>query len=142
MIQIKKISHNIAEDLCRKITTNLPDYFWIPAGNEEYAIGVRTRTNFAAKIEGYYLGLISIDFPYPTNANIYWMAILQDFHRKGIGRQLIEVACKFAKDNGATTITVETLAPIESDKNYIKTYNFYQSVGFVPLFNLKPQDYE
>lgn len=142
MIQIEKTSPDVAESLCRKITADLPEYFGLPDANEHYAVGVRSRTNFSAKIDEKYIGLISIDFPYPKNCNIYWMAVLRDFQRQGVGHRLIEDACKFAKENGATMITVETLAPFESDENYLKTYQFYQSVGFLPLLNLKPQGYE
>ncbi len=142
MIQIEQISQDLAEELCRKITVDLPEYFGLPDVNEHYAIGVRSCTNFSAITDRGCLGLISIDFPYPTNANIYWMGILRDFQRRGIGHQLIDEACKFAKESGAKTITVETLAPLESDENYLKTYKFYQSVGFLPLLNLKPKDYE
>ena len=31
---------------------------------------------------------------------------------------------------------------IENDQNYLKTYKFYENIGFMPLFNLKPKDYE
>jgi len=43
--------------------------------------------------------------------------------------------------NGSN-ITVETLAPSAADSNYLKTYKFYESCGFKPLFNLKPKGYE
>lgn len=43
---------------------------------------------------------------------------------------------------GAITITVEILSPSESEENYLKTYLFYQSVDFKPLFDLKPSGYE
>lgn len=142
MIQIDNVSGTIAESLCRKITSNLPEYFGIPEANEHYAEGVHSRQNFAASVDEEYIGLISIDFPYPNNCNIYWMAVLRHFQRRGIGHRIIEAACIFAKEKGATTMTVETLAPIESDKNYLKTYNFYRSSGFSPLLNLKPQGYE
>lgn len=75
MIQIDKITGDLAQSLCRAITKNLPEYFGIPEANEHYAIGVNTRTNFAAKDGDNTIGLISIDFPYPSNANIYWMAV-------------------------------------------------------------------
>ena len=39
-------------------------------------------------------------------------------------------------------MTVETLAPAELDENYKKTYAFYKTVGFLPIFNLKPEAYE
>lgn len=142
MIQIEKISPDSAETLCRKIIKDLPEYFGIPDANEHYALGVKIRTNFAAKINKDYIGLISIDFPYQNNSNIYWMGVLSNSQGQGVGHRLIEESCKFAKDHGATTMTVETLAPFESDENYLKTYRFYQSLGFSPLLNLKPHGYE
>ncbi|KTC82630.1 GNAT family acetyltransferase [Legionella cherrii] len=142
MIQIEKVSGELAQTLCQTITKDLPEYFGLPEANEHYAIGVTTRTNFAAKKGGSFIGLVSIDFPYPNNATIYWMGVRRDFHRQGVGRQLIEAACHFANTQGATTITVETLSPSEAEENYLKTYLFYQSVGFKALFDLKPAGYE
>ncbi len=142
MIKIETITLDLAEALCRKITADLPEYFGLPEVNEHYAIGVRSRINLAARVGEEYVALISIDFPYPENANIYWMGILRDCHRKGIGKLLSYEAFKQAKNRGAKTISVETLSPEETDENYLKTYNFYRSLGFAPLFNLKPEGYE
>lgn len=139
---IEQVSSSKAENLCRLITANLPDYFGLPEANEHDASGVRTRINYSAKLEDHYIGLISIDFPYPNNCNIYWMAVLRQYQRQGVGHTLINNACHFAIKNGATTITVETLVPFEADESYLKTYRFYQSVGFSSLLNLKPQGYE
>lgn len=110
--------------------------------NEHYAIGVRSRLNLAARVGEEYVGLISIDFPYPENASIYWLGILRDYHRIGIGKILSYEAFKQAKNRGAKTISVETLSPEETDENYLKTYQFYKSLGFAPLFNLKSEGYE
>ena len=142
MIHIEKITGERAKTLCLAITTELPEYFGVPEANEHYAIGVTNRINFAAKKDDIYIALISIDFPYHYNANIYWMAVRPDFHRQGVGKQLIDAACHFAVTQGATTITVETLSPSESEENYLKTYRFYLSVGFKALFDLKPAGYE
>jgi GNAT superfamily N-acetyltransferase len=142
MIKIETITLDLAEALCRKITADLPEYFGLPEVNEHYAVGVRSRINLAACIGDEYVGLISIDFPYPENANIYWMGILREHHRTGIGKILSDEALKQAKNRGAKTISVETLSPEEADENYLKTYHFYKSLGFSPLFNLKPQGYE
>jgi len=73
MIKIEPITPDLAEGLCRKITADLPEYFGLPEVNEHYAIGARSRLNLAARVGEEYVGLISIDFPYPENANIYWM---------------------------------------------------------------------
>ena len=142
MIKIEQVSADIAESLCRQITEKLPDYFGLPEINEHYAQGVKERINIAAKIDNQYVGLISLEFPYPQNANIYWMAIFPEYHNQSIGKKLIEAAYKLAKARQAKTLTVETLSPKNADDNYLKTYNFYLKNGFTPLFDLKPQNYE
>lgn len=141
-IQIEQISQDLAESLCRTIISDLPEYFGLPDANEHYAIGVRFRQNLAARMGNDYIGLISIEFPYENSCNIYWMAVLRHHQGQGVGQKLIGAACNLARENGATTMIVETLAPSESDENYIRTYNFYRSVGFDPLLNLKPNGYE
>lgn len=142
MITIEIVLPDLAEALCRKIIADLPEYFGLPAANEHYIIGVRSQVNLAAKVDEDYVGLISISFPYPENANIYWMGILRKYHRAGIGKMLSTSAFHEAKKRGTKTISVETLSPQEADENYLKTYHFYQSLGFSPLFNLKPEGYE
>jgi GNAT superfamily N-acetyltransferase len=141
MITIETVSADLAEELCRKIIADLPEYFGLPEVNEHYAIGVRSQVNLAAKVDKEYVGLVSICFPYPENANIYWMGILRKFHRAGIGHILSASAFHEAKNRGAKTISVETLSPQEADENYLKTYSFYKSLDFSPLFNLKPDGY-
>ena len=140
--KIEQISSEIAQTLCRQITADLPEYFGLPDCNEHYALGVCSRINFAAIAEEKYVGLLSLDFPYPANSNIYWMGVLRAFQGQKIGHSLIQEAVHYAKQQGAITMTVETLAPAESDANYLKTYSFYKNIGFNPLLNLKPTGYE
>ena len=141
-IEIEEIDQNQAETLCRSITKDLPEYFGIPSANEQYFKGVRSCKNLAAKIGNQYVGLLSLNFPYANNSNIYWMAVLRDHQAKGVGGKLMEEACELAGKSNAATMTVETLSPDESDENYLKTYQFYQSSGFKPLIKLKPEGYE
>lgn len=140
--KIEQISSEIAEALCRKITADLPGYFGLPACNEHYAIGVRSRINFAAKVGETFIGLLSLDFPYPTNSNIYWMGVMNNHQGKGVGSLLLHQAALYAKKQASKTMTVETLASFEADEGYLKTYKFYEASGFDPLFNLKPVGYE
>ncbi|OJU73297.1 MAG: hypothetical protein BGO07_04020 [Alphaproteobacteria bacterium 40-19] len=142
MIKTETMKRGLAQELCRNITADLPEYFGLPEVNEHYAMGVGSGINFAAKAGEEYVGLLSINFPYPENASIYWMGVLKNFHRQGIGKQLVKAAFHQAKTAGARTISVETLSPQEADENYLKTYHFYKSLDFFPLFKLKPQGYD
>ena len=67
---------------------------------------------------------------------------MRDHQGNGLGRRLLEEACQLARKLNTTTMTVETLSPNESDDNYLKTYQFYQSLGVKPLINLKSEGYE
>ena len=139
---IEKISPEVATELCRKITADLPEYFGLPDANESYAQGVKSCINFAAKLNGEYVGLLSLDFPYPNNASIYWMGVLSTYHRKGVGQWLVLESKAFAVEQGAQSITVETVSKKTGDKYYSKTHDFYESLGFMPMFDLKPEGYE
>jgi len=140
--QVEQITPKLAEQLFREITKDLPEWFGLPECNEHYAIGVQERINFAVKINKKYVGLLSLDFPYPKNSNIYWMGVFRQYHGQGLGRKLIAEAISYSLSKSATTMTVETLAPTECDSNYLNTYHFYEKQGFNPLFNLKPKNYE
>ena len=82
---IEELDSDTAEKACRSITATLPEWFGIPEANERYALGVKDRTSFGILINGQYVGMIAIEMPFPNNANIYWMAIAKDYHRKGMG---------------------------------------------------------
>lgn len=141
-IIIEQILPEHAATLCEQIAKDLPEYFGLPECNDHYIKGVRSRINFAAKTaEEMYVGLLSLDFPYPNTSSIYWMAVFAQWQGKNIGSMLIDKASQYAKKQKASTMTVETLSPQESDENYLETYHFYEKQGFQPLFNLKPEGY-
>jgi hypothetical protein len=39
-------------------------------------------------------------------------------------------------------MTVETLSPKQNDSNYLKTYQFYEKLGFNSLFDMHTYDLE
>ena len=90
-LEIQVIDSPSAEQICRDITADLPEYFGIPEANERYAMGVHDRVSFAAAHNGKYVGLLSLEFPFSNNANIYWMAVLWEYQGSGIGTNLIKI---------------------------------------------------
>ena len=82
---IQIIEPALAEKVCRDLTDGLPEWFGIPEANERYAKGCTERTSFASILDKNYVGMITLEFPFPNNANIYWMAVNQKFHGKKIG---------------------------------------------------------
>lgn len=139
---IDPISPQGASSLCRTIMADLPEYFGLPECNESYAQGVLSRTNFSAQVGHNLVGLLSLDFPSSQNARIYWIGILKEYHKMGLGRALLKKAVTYAKEREVQTLTVETVDPKEANPAYLKTYHFYEACDFFPLFTLKPTDYE
>ncbi|WP_419420737.1 hypothetical protein ACNVED_05425 [Legionella sp. D16C41] len=43
MIQIEKITGELAQAMCQTITEDLPEYFGLPEANKHYAIGIKKR---------------------------------------------------------------------------------------------------
>lgn len=61
------------------------------------------------------------------------MGVISDFHRKGIGKDLINKAVQYAKKNNYEFLLVKTLDETHPDIYYAATRKFYLSVGFKPL---------
>ncbi len=137
-VDIQKIDPVVAEKICRQLTAGLPEWFGIYDANERYAKGCLERTSFGAKLDNHIVGLIVLEFPFPNNANIYWMAVDKAYHHQGIGALLLEYAQNYCFSNKIYTMTVETLSQKHNDPYYLKTYQFYEHNGFKPLFELKP----
>ncbi len=137
-ITLQVIEPLMAEKACLQLTAGLPEWFGIPEANERYAKGCLDRISFCAKIDSNIVGLIVLEFPFPNNANIYWMAVDKSYHHQGIGASLMQFAENYCFEHKIYTITVETLSPKHNDPYYLKTYQFYEHNGFKPLFELKP----
>lgn len=137
-IIIQNIEPFIAQKACRELTANLPEWFGIPEANERYARGCLERTSFCAKLDNNIVGLIVLEFPFPNNANIFWMAVDKSYHQQGIGKLLLQSAQEYCFKHNIDSITVETLSPKHKDPHYLKTYHFYIHNGFQPLFELQP----
>lgn len=56
--QVEQIPPNIAEQLCREITSDLPEWFGLPECNEYYATGVQNRINLAANVKNTWVSLV------------------------------------------------------------------------------------
>ena len=64
---------------------------------------------------------------------LYVLGVKRTWHRRGVGRILIEAAAKRAVLQGARLLTVKTLASSNPDPNYAMTRHFYEAMGFLPI---------
>lgn len=124
-IEMKLVTPEDAIIICKSITLTLPEWFGIPEANERYSKGMIDKSSFGAFIDEICVGMISLEFPFPENANIYWMGIEKSHHNKSIGKQLLKVAENYCTERGCFSLTVETFSSKQKDKNYLKTHHFY-----------------
>ena len=72
------------------------------------------------------------------------MGVLPRWHRRGIGRALVERAALYSRDEGFVLLHVKTLAPGDPYPPYAATRAFYTALGFLPLEEIPqiwgPQD--
>ena len=139
-LTISVIQPQLAKDVYSAITATLPEWFGIPEANTRYQQGMLSRVSFGAALKDKVIGMLTLEFPYPDNANIYWMAVKKDYHGKKIGKKLLRVAENYCLEHAIPSLTVETSSPKQKDDNYQKTYQFYVKNGFRPLFEMCAYD--
>jgi GNAT superfamily N-acetyltransferase len=61
------------------------------------------------------------------------MGVLPDWHRRGIGRALVEAGVRLAKSRAARLLQVKTLGASHPSEAYARTRAFYDALGFLPL---------
>ena len=90
-------------------------------------------TFFTAFEDNKKVGFVSIKNHNIYTSEVYVMGVLEEYHRKGIGKMLIKQCENYCRKNNIEFLTVKTLD--ESRKNifYEKTRLFYLSLGFKPL---------
>jgi ribosomal protein S18 acetylase RimI-like enzyme len=68
-----------------------------------------------------------------ASAEIYVMGVLPAYHRRGVGRALLESAEAYLRARGTQFLQVKTLSDKHPDEGYRKTRAFYAAMGFVLL---------
>ena len=119
--------------VCNDILRALPDWFGVEASIVDYTDKVRHMPFYAAFDHGKAIGFVPIKTHNSYTSEICVMGVLKEYHRKGVGRRLIERCEKHCTENKNEFLTVKTLSESSGSKSYEKTRCFYQALGFKPL---------
>ncbi|MCG8591674.1 MAG: GNAT family N-acetyltransferase [Proteobacteria bacterium] len=119
---------------CERILAALPEWFGIPATNEEYIHGLAKRTAFVARLDGTEVGFLALERHFPAAAEIHVLAVDPTRHRQGIGRALVSHAEAWLRSEGVEILHVKTLGPSDPHPPYADTRAFYAAEGFRPVF--------
>ena len=70
---------------------------------------------------------------FPESAEITWMAVAPEAHRRGVGRGLVEALVSRLRSCDCEVLLVKTLADTHPSPEYAATRAFYRAMGFLPL---------
>ncbi len=138
MINIKEIKdEKLKSEITEIILKELPEWF----GNEdsllEYIKSVKGKKFYAAYDNEKIVGFICLKNNNQYTADIYVTGVLKEYHRKGIGRNLVSISEKYLKENRYNLFMVKTLGESSEYEYYRRTRAFYKEMGFYPLEEFK-----
>ena len=120
-------------NICNDILRALPDWFGIEASIVDYANQVQAMPFFAAFDRGKPIGFAALKIHSAFTAEVYVMGVLEEYHRQGVGKTLIDSCEKYCSKSLIEFLTVKTLDKSRASTRYEKTRLFYRALGFKPL---------
>jgi ribosomal protein S18 acetylase RimI-like enzyme len=135
-VEIREIEENRGI-ICNDLLRSLPLWFGIEAAIQQYVSDVEAMPTFAAYVENKAVGFISLNRHNEWTAEVHVMGVRAEFHRRGIGRRLLDVSQDYLKAHKCEFLSVKTLSPSKPNKEYEITRKFYYSMGFRPVEEFK-----
>jgi GNAT superfamily N-acetyltransferase len=111
----------------------LPQWFGLEQPILDYIEAARRLPTFVATADETDVGFLTIEPQTPVASEVLAMGVLPEWHRRGIGRSLIDTAIDFSTRRGHRLLQVKTLGPSHPDDEYARTRAFYEALGFLPL---------
>lgn len=119
----------LKSEIARTILESLSDWFGIPESREDYIEDSKKQLFFAAYHKELPIGFITLKPTSKHTAELSVIGVLQDYHRKGVGRELFAQIAAHAKNLNYSFIQVKTVASGHYDI-YDNTNKFYKNLGF------------
>ena len=134
MIILKKVDQPDEKTaITLKIMHSIPAWFSPPEDIDRKAIIHRGYPFFAAYDGDEPVGFTALKIHNEYTADIYYIGVLEEYQRQGIGRRLVEAVEQYCGDRGYVYLTVKTLDSSAAYKPYDRTRAFYKKMGFIPL---------
>lgn len=112
------------------LTGRLPAWFAQGESNRHYAEQAEILEAWVARIDGQAGGLLLIKRHSSVSAEIYWLGVDPDHHRRGIGRALVGAVERQLRKEKIKFLFVMTLHPEDPYEPYRRTRLFYERMGF------------
>ncbi len=122
--------------VCEPILRSAPKWFGIEEAIVAYAQATESIPTIMAMHGDEAIGFMTIEQHYPSSAELHVLCIRPEWHRKGIGRALLEASEKHTRRIGARFLQVKTLSPRRECSYYTQTRLWYEAMDFTPLTEL------
>ena len=117
------------QKITRRVLEALPDWFAVPETREEYIRESAECPFYAAYDNDRPIGFLCLKETGTATVELHVMGVLQEYHRKGVGRNLFAKAREAAIQNGYSFLQVKTVQ-MGKYEEYDDTNRFYLSLGF------------
>jgi len=115
--------------IVRTVLEALPDWFGVSESREAYIRESRDRLLYAAYDKDIPVGFICLKETGKDTAELSVLGVLEEYHGKGIGRELFQKAKEAAVRKGYSFLQVKTVK-MGVYEDYDKTNRFYLALGF------------
>lgn len=121
-------------EACEALIAALPRWFGLPDSNAAYLRNLSLLPSWVAIVDSQVVGAITLEQHFPASFEVHFMAVRPEYHRRGIGRALLDHLEAEVRAGAGRWLHVKTLAPSHPDPFYARTRAFYEAMGFSPLF--------
>ena len=118
---------------CEEILRSLPAWFGIEEAIVQYCRDLETMETYVAEEEGRIVGFLTLNQHNPATAEVHVMAVREAYHRRGIGRKLMNHVEQSLRAQSVDYLEVKTVGPSKRSAEYDHTRDFYTAVGFLPV---------
>jgi N-acetylglutamate synthase-like GNAT family acetyltransferase len=122
--------------IARSILEALPEWFGIPKAREEYIARAHELPMLAVLIETKIVGFLSIENKTKVASEIFVVGVRPEWHRRGVGKCLFNAVEADLAGTGIRYLIVKTLSGKSPNAPYLRTRQFYESIGFEPIDEL------
>ena len=119
---------------CEALIAALPGWFGLPDSNAAYLRNLSLLQSWVAILDSQVVGAITLEQHFPASFEVHFMAVRPEYHRRGIGRALLDRLEAEVRAAAGRWLHVKTLAASHPDPLYARTRAFYEAMGFSPLF--------
>jgi len=116
--------------LLEALTARLPQWFAQREPNRRFARQAEVLDGWVARVAGRPCGLLLLERHNAISAEIHWLGVDLDHHRRGVGRALVGAIEQQLGGERAKYLFVQTLHPDVDYEPYRRTRAFYEALGF------------